>query len=388
MKYEFQTIPSVKVDLPLFSEVRGQQWISYGIKNDWPDFIIKLYEQSAMNRTCIISKQDAVIGQGLMTKDPNKEYLLKVANRKLDTWNDIYDRVALDYILFGGFAINVIWDNAGENIAEIYHLDFSKVRSGNINPATDVVEEYFYCPKWEQHRKYKPKSYRAYDTTLTTEFPSQIYYYFDYTPGALVYPLSDYVGAVNDIQTDIETSKFHISNLNNGLNPSLWINMNNGIPSPQERQQIYDQITDGFSGTDKAGKFFLSFSDDPATAPAVTPLTSANDGYYLSLDARVTSRILTAHRITSPLLLGIRDGGSGLGNNKDEIVTAYSHFMQTVVRTYTQTLLKNFSYLLEQKTGEAIDLYVEPNKLFAESYDGTPQDTAQPDTVTVDPAQV
>ena len=376
--------------LPVFLEVRGQGWISFGQNNLWPDLIIEIFNQSAINRTCIVSKQDAVIGEGLRTVDPNQEWILKQANRRGETWNEIFEKVALDYILFGGFALNVIWGKTGEFITEVYHIDFSKVRSGHMNPDTDRVEEYYFSPNWAKFKKaqYKPKVYKSFDKDFALEYPSQIYYAYDYAPGNAVYPLSDWVGGVNDCLTDIQTSIFHNSNLQNGLVPSLWINMNNGIPDPLEQQQIYNTIADTFSGSGNAGKFFLSFADDPSTSPTVTPLVATNDSYYLALDQRVSSRILTSHRITSPLLLGIRESGGGLGNNKDEITVAYAHFMQTVIKPLSSFLLKNFSFILREKGYEDIELYIEPHKLFADDISGNPTDVATPEEVTVEEGDI
>jgi hypothetical protein len=164
--------------------------------------------------------------------------------------------------------------------------------------------------------------------------------------------------------------------------------MNNGIPDPLEQQQIYNTIADTFSGSGNAGKFFLSFADDPSTAPTVTPLQATNDSYYLALDQRVTSRILTSHRITSPLLLGIRESGGGLGNNKDEITVAYAHFMQTVIKPLTSFLLKNFSFILREKGYTDIELHVEPHKLFQEDISGNTSDVATPEEVTVEEGDI
>jgi hypothetical protein len=95
--------------------------------------------------------------------------------------------------------------------------------------------------------------------------------------------------------------------------------MFNGIPSPEERQDIYQELASSFSGVEGAGKFFLSFANDKDSGAEVTPIRSENDDYYITLENRITSRILTGHRITSPLLLGIKDiGGQGLGNNAYE----------------------------------------------------------------------
>jgi hypothetical protein len=316
-----------------------------------------------MNRTAIMSKLDGVVGQGLKTKKEEDNYILKRANPK-ESWNDVFEKAALDYLTFGGYAFNIIWANDGETISEIYHLDFTKVRSGIHVPDIDRPEYYYYSSDWNQYRRFRPIEYKAFDPACADTHPSQVLYVFDYEPGALFYPLPSYAGSLNDIQIDVEVSKFHLSNLANGLNPGLFVSFNNGIPDPLSRQTIYDEVTMSFRGSENAGKAFIAFSEDADHAPTVTPIESANDDYYVNLETRITSRILTGHRITSPLLLGLyHEGGSGLGSNKDEIETAYAHFMSTVIKPLQKAMLKTFDTLMYYRGYEKVELYIEPNKL-------------------------
>ena len=129
------------------------------------------------------------------------------------------------------------------------------------------------------------------------------------------------------------------------------------IPNPEERRDIYREIEDTFSGEENAGRFFLAFSE-PGKELQVTPIENANDDYYLTLEQRITSRILTAHRITSPLLLGIKDG-AGFSSNADEIVTSYSHCMNNVVRPKQTKIINTYGYILKL-AGFNVKLEVEP----------------------------
>jgi len=356
-------VDKIEVELPIFVERAGKKWIDYGVDNQWPGFVAGLFQKSAMNRTAIMSKLDGVIGQGLKTKKEDENYILKRANPK-ESWNDVFEKCALDYLTFGGYAMNIIWANDGETIAEFYHMDFTKVRSGIHVPDIDRPEFYYYSSDWGQYRRFRPIEYKAFDPACAETHPSQVLYEFDYEPGNLFYPLPSYAGSLNDIQIDVEVSKFHLSNLANGLNPGLFISMNNGIPDPESRQTIYDEVTMSFRGSENAGKAFIAFSDDADHAPTVTPIESANDDYYVNLESRITSRILTGHRITSPLLLGLyHEGGSGLGSNKDEIETAYAHFMSTVIKPLQKSMLKTFDTVMYYKGYETVELYIEPNKL-------------------------
>ena len=339
------------LDLPVIQEQRGKDYIKFGVDNLFPQQLIELYDSSAMNHTCIDAIQDGIYGEGIV--DYGGEYI----NTDGETIDDVFERIALDYTLFGGYALNLIWNKEGTRIAEIYHLPFANVRSGKPDEE-DKIHSYYYSSDWSQIRKYKPVEYKCFDPTDNKkDNASQIYYCKDYNPGQEIYPLPAYIGGVNDIQLDARVSRFHNANISNGLAPSMFVQFRNGIPNPEERRDIYREIEDTFSGEENAGRFFLAFSE-PGKELQVTPIENANDDYYLTLEQRITSRILTAHRITSPLLLGIKDG-AGFSSNADEIVTSYSHFMNTVVRPKQTKILNTYGYILKL-AGFNVKLEVEP----------------------------
>jgi hypothetical protein len=354
--------------LPKIHDVRGQSWVWYGIDNLYPNNLVTpLYNGSAMNRTCITSKHVYSVGEGLRTVNPELNYVLGRANSFKESWNDVFSRFALDYITFGGAALNIIWSADGESITDIYNMDFNDIRSGHIDKETDRVEWYYYSSDWGRYKKdlYRPKAVKAFDPAKADLYPNQILYAFNYNPGSKIYPIPDYSGALTAAQVDVSVDSFHYWNLMNGLNPSLFIQMNNGIPSPEERQDIYEELASSFSGVDGAGKFFLSFAADKDHGTEVTPIESANDDYYISLSQRISQQILTAHKITSPLLLGIKDlGGSGLTNNKDEITTAALHFQSTTIKPIQKELLKWFDKLFSLYGYEGEKLFIEPLALF------------------------
>ena len=350
---KFEAIP-----LPSTKEVRGKDYMAYGEDNLFPQKLIELYDSSAMHHTAVNAITDGIIGDGI--EIIGEEYI----NANGETIDELYEKIALDYTLYSGYAVNVIWNKEGTGIAEMYHLPFANVRSGKLNEE-DKVEEYFFSSDWANLRKNPHVAYKSFDITDNKgDNASQIFYYFNYTPGNTVYPLPEYIAALNDISLDVSIGRFHSSNISNGLNPSMFIQFRNGTPPPEERANIYREIENTFSGEENAGRFFLSFSE-PGKEMQVTPIASTNDTYYLQIDEHVTSRILTAHRITSPLLLGIKDS-SGFSNNADEIRISYMHFEGTVVEPKRKKILSSFGYLLSL-TGYNIKLKVRPNKLINEA---------------------
>jgi hypothetical protein len=142
--------------------------------------------------------------------------------------------------------------------------------------------------------------------------------------------------------------------------------MNNGIPDPDSQRSIYDSLSSTFSGVEGAGKFFLSFADSKDHGTEVTTLDAANSDYYIQLSQRISQSLLTGFRITSPLLLGIKDiGGAGLSNNKDEVLVASSLFTNSVIIPLQKNLLKLFDRLVNYY-GYDTELYIEQLRLFNE----------------------
>ena len=349
--------------IPVIKEIRNKDYMYYGLDNLFPQRLIELYDSSAIHHTAAQAVKDGIFGEGIdLIGD---EYI----NTQGETIDDIFEKITLDYTLYQGYALNVIWNREGTAIAEIYHLPFANVRSGKKNEE-DEVDEYYYSSDWSNLRKYKEMPYRAFDPTDNkSDNGSQIFYFFSYTPGNDVYPLPSYVAALNDITLDHKVARFHVNNISNGLAPSLFIKMRNGIPTPEGRREVYKEIEDTFAGEENAGRFFLSFTDAD-TAPEIEPITAANDSYYLTLEERITSRILTAWRITSPALLGIKDA-SGFNSVADEIKIAYAHFEGTVIAPKRKKITNSFGYILKL-AGYNVSINVIPNEIIENAVEELP----------------
>ena len=358
------------IDLPEFREVRGKDWVSYGNSNDFPQKLIELYEGSSIHHTCIQAKVDGTVGDGI-------EFIGgETVNAEGETWNDILEKVALDYMIFGTMSLNVIWNREGSRIAEVYHLPVANVRSGKLNEM-DKVEEYFYSSNWGNTRKYVPIAYPAFNTTNTKgDNASQIFYAKKYTPGADVYGLPNYMGALNSIQLDKDISVFHASQIDNGMFPGLFITLTNGAAGPEERNQMYRDLERTFSGSKNAGKMFLSFVDSPDRAPKIETIDHQNDDYLLIMQERIVNSITTAHRITSNRLIGISDA-AGFSNNAEEIKVAYAHFYSTVIEPIQQHLEKTLG-LIAKNMGYNINFNIIPSKIdFDDTITGSEDDTTE-----------
>jgi len=368
------------------SEQKIGDFYKYGLYNDYPEFLIYLYNNSSIHNTCVNAVVDGIIGEGLVCSEGHSK-ILDHANEE-ESWNNIFKKIALDFKLYGGFALEVIWSKDRSRIAEVYHIDFSWLRAKE-KTELGKIPGYYISDEWAEKYKYGIGGgvYNKFQSAgLNVELPylptfnpkkrfvepKQLWVYNPYRPGQKYYPLPDYAGAIRTVEVDIETDNFHANNLKNGLTPSIAITTFLNA-DPDQRNEIEAMLRNQYAGTNNAGSLMYIDVDSPENAPKIEPIQSnGTDEYYMNLNDMVQQKILTAHRITSPMILGIKTEGQLGGRN--EVIDAYLLFTNTVLRPYQQVLAQCIEDLLnEQYPTEAgkFSIGVKQLQLFE---DGTTKD--------------
>ena len=358
-KHEFNVFGLPTHELPLFREKTGRDWVDYGYDNAYGDYLRDLYLGSAIQSAVVNGVSEMIYGEGLDATDREEKPAQWMKTQRLfeNSDEDILRQLSFDLKLYGQCYVQVIWNRVRTEIAELRFLPAHTVRSG-IADAQGKVDCYYVSPDWSRMResRYAPVKYPAWDNEDRTE-PASVYQIKAYQPGIFYYGLPDYVGSTNYIELDREVSTFHLNNIKNGLFPSMLLSFNNGIPSDEERRAIERHVNEKFSGSSNAGRLLISFNDGSDSAPQLTPVNpNDNDGMYEFLATECTTKILAGHRITSPLLFGIRGEGSGFGNNADELRDAFSLFQNTVVKPFQRTLLDGLAPLFAVN-GIDLDFY-------------------------------
>jgi hypothetical protein len=375
-KLKFSNITKEGGERNYITERKNKDYVSFGQYNSFPQELIELYNNSSIHNTCVNAIVDGIIGEGL-TADP--EFVLDIANSTGESWNDLLKKVALDYKLYGGFSLEVIWSKGRTKVAEVYHIDFSWLRAKEKN-YRGQIPGYFISDEWATNYRYgrdygnvstQDMPYLPiYNPRMATSEPKQLLVYKPYRPGMSYYPLPDYVGALRVIDLDQEVDNFHINNIKNGLAPSLAITTFTNA-NEDEREAIERMLQIQYSGTNNAGSLMYMDVDSPENAPQITPINSnGSDDYYIAINDMVTQKILTAHRITSPMILGIKTEGQ-LGG-REEVIDAYLLLVNTVIRPFQQDILAIFEDLLEMKYPELdITLGIQQLKLFSDGTEET-----------------
>lgn len=357
---KLKSIDFARASVPIISEVfQRVPWVFYGSDNLYPQYLIEKFNNSAIHKAIVVSKKEQVMGDGLVSLN-NPMATVNLINPK-ETVSEVMAKCALDLILFGGYALNVVWSRDRKTIAEIYHLDFSRIRCGKIDPEKDMIEKYYYCADWSNIRKFKIEEYPTF--SQDDKEPSQVYYFKSYQPSQSYYPAPDYSGALSAIQIDIEFRNFHMRNLQNGMRPSLWINFRGGVPGIEEQEIITRAIENQYSGTDNAGAAIISFNESQEQSPEIVQIEAGtNDSYYAALYEDILRNILSAHRISTGELFGISTAGK-LGS-KDEITTHIEYIRKTVIMPYQKELLKTFDKLVSLKFEKPTTFEIKPLSVY------------------------
>ena len=332
---------------PIVQEVRGRDYIEYGTedwRNLYPQFLIDLYYNSSTHAAIINATAEMIAGEDLIAEedDTNLESYVKLkkflrhANSN-ESLHQVIKKVAFDFKLQGAYALHIVWNRERTEIAELYHVPVERVRAGRPN-AMGKVDCYYISADWANTRTNKPYPINAFNVNDRTS-GSQLLYTGAYSPNMDCYHTPDYLAANNWCLVDQKVAEFHLNNIENGFSGSYFVSFANGIPTQEERRQIEQSLVEKFTGASNSGKFILTFSDDKTRTPEITPISVSDaDKQYLALQELLVQNILTGHRVTSPMLMGIKSD-TGLGSNVDELNAAGNFYLNTVVKPFQLHIL-------------------------------------------------
>ena len=353
-QYNANHLVIVKMDAhqqPVFAEVQNKDWISYGKENDYPLYLIDLYTKSAKHNAIINGRVQYVLGSGWESelKDLKLEAFINNCN-SYESLNEVSRKFISDFKLFGGFCLKIIWNKAGKGTPMLEHIDWANIRSNADN------DEFYYTKNWFKTKNgIRSKNRNVEDeedyAVLEPYNPQkkkgiQLLYIKSYRPNLDVYPLPDYIGAIQYIDVDTEIANYHYNNLKNGFTSTYMLKFYNGIPTEEEQKKIEQKVKEKLAGSSNAGKFILNFSDgkDRSAEVEVIPMSDSDEQFKI-LNETVQQEIYSGHRISSPMLFGIKSEGQ-LGG-RSELIEANELLQNTNIRPDQMFIEEIFNSLLQ-----------------------------------------
>jgi hypothetical protein len=328
--------------LPEYKVVNGKDYVMYGEHNRYPDYLLEMYQRSAKHNAIVNGKVNYITGKGWTYEaDKVPSEMLGELNRLMenpnpyDDLNDILYKTALDFEIFNGFALEIVWNMNGK-VSQIAHKNFGNLRR-NVDGS-----KFYYADEWKEFGEPEGLTeYMPFDPEK--RLGKQLFYYCSYAPSVRYYPIPEYLGALAYIETDARIANYHVNNLRNGFLGGFLFNFNNGVPSDEEQREIKRQLQKQLKGDD-GERIVVNFNDSADTGLKIEPLNANDlDKQFNILNETIQQEIFVAHRVTSPMLFGVRVDGQ-LGG-RSELVEAYELFKAVYVNDRVQKLEKVFNYI-------------------------------------------
>ena len=330
--------------VPSIEEVHNKEWVSFGQDNDYFDNLIERYLDSPTNGRCINGIVDMIYGRGLESTNSELFPADYVKMKQLLRPREI-KRLVNDYKLLGQGALQLTYNKAKTEILKVSHFPMETLRAGKA--VGGKIKDYHYHPSWKKYKSSDtPKVIPTFGNGSRNQL-NELYIFKPYRSGFYYYATVDYQACLQYAELESEVSNYHISNIQNGLQPSLFVNFNNGIPNAETQENIEKKINQKFSGSSNTGKAIIAFNESAETKADIEAihLPDAHAQYqFLSDEAR--EKIMLGHGIVSPILLGIKDN-TGFGNNAEELRTASVLMDNVIIRPLQDGVIYGLTEILE-----------------------------------------
>ena len=334
MKDNLHIVSLASYNRPKITEDKNRDWVDYGENNDYYQYLIDLYINSTTNHSIISSVSQMIYGKGLDALDSNKKTNEYAAMRSIFS-DHCLRKICLDLKLLGEASFQVLYKDS--RVVKAEHFPRQTLRAEKCNEDGEI-EGYYYFHDWSKLKQSdKPKRISAFGYGNGTE--PEIKICKKYVSGYDYYCPVDYAGGLAYAELESEVSDYLINDVQNGFSGTKVVNFNNGVPDKEKQLQVKNDVMRKLTGS-KGEKVVIAFNNNAESKTTVDdiPLNDAPQHYeYLSNEC--SNKLIVAHRVTSPLLLGIRTDNNGLGSNADEIKTAALLFDNITIKPYQQLLI-------------------------------------------------
>lgn len=327
-------------------------WVNWGLRNNYPNLLLDLYNQSPTHRAAVNFAVQSILGNGVDFEQMQLNGDEVVPNYA-QTWDEVIKSLALDYILYGSYAIQVILNKDGKTYS-YWHMPLDKVRWSEYDEDGQITK-YWICNDWTATGQYPPFEIDALD--MKDEWKLEkgkpyLYVYRTYSPAMTYYTQPHYQAAMKAIQAEIEYCNYDLRNIVNGFAPAGVLTLPE-VETDEERQAIINNVTRMFQGSDNANSVMITFRntlEDKGVEYTPFQNNKGSFNYYADANQRVINRILEAHQIPNAALIGMPDiGNSGFSSEADKLEVSYQLYNKltgnynrmAVVRTLNQMLKMN-----------------------------------------------
>lgn len=339
-------IKFARAEQPIFEDKKSKGIVEFGLRNDYPDYIMGLFNESPKHGAIVKSKVNYIYGKGFKNGSV-------IANSTGETWNHIAKKCIQDDELYGGYYLQIVYNLNGD-VKDVFHLEFHRVRCNK------EISEFQVKNLWCDTKE-KPRKYNAFNIANAKEDRTQVLFVKQYNPKSEVYPLPSYFHGLNYIDADVQVSRHILGNAKDGFVASTLINLNNGEPNEEQKAMVEKGLKKKFSGSE-GDRVAIMFNKSKDNSAEIIPLgnTMLTKEDFTNINNLIQQEVFACHQVVSPMLFGIKTEGQ-LGG-RGEIRDAYEIFNNTYVNERQMAHEESFGKLMKlaKVQGEAKIMPVEP----------------------------
>lgn len=359
-------------------------WVNYGLKNNYPLLLLDLYAQSPTHHSAVDFGVLSILGDGVDFEAMQLDGSQTVPNYT-ETWDNLIKSLSLDFMLYGSYALQVIKNKDGKTFS-FYHTPFEKVRFGQYDEDGQITK-YYICSDWTQYSMNPPIEVEAFDMladpTKLEKGKPYLYVYRPYSPTSYVYPAPNYQASIKAIQSEIEFVNFDLKSTTNGFVPSGMLVLNE-VETDEERQAIIRNVNNMFVGSENANSLMISFRrNQEEKQPEFVPFnTDTRADKYDYTNERTINRILAAHKIPSPMLIGLPDNSkNGFSSDASKMEAAYGLYNKLTGNSNRSAIITTINQLFKLN-GVDVEIIMKPLRFQIEDSVATSNKVADNNTDT------
>ena len=336
---------------PVVVELKNKDYIQYGEDNNYFNYIIDVNNNSTTNRAICIGISNMIYGKGLAAHDGDKRPEQYAQMMSLFKKQDLR-RFISDYKILGMAAFQLVYKDG--QVKQVHHFPMETLRAEKCNEEGEI-EAWYYSNHWDNMKpNEKPDRIAAFGFGKGNEV--EMYVLKPYEAGKYYYSSPDWSSAMPYAVLEDEIGDYLINDCINGFSGTKVVNFNNGVPDPEKMQSIKAEVLSKLTGS-RGEKVIVAFNSNSESKTTVDdiPLNDA-PAHYSYLADECFKKLIVGHRVTSPMLLGIREGNDGMGNNAEEIKTATQLFDSIVIQNFQDQVVECIDAILSVND-IALDLY-------------------------------
>ena len=336
---------------PEVVELKNKDWVQYGVDNDYFNYIIDVNNNSTTCRAITIGISNMIYGKGLAAHDADKRPEQYAQMMSLFKKSDLRKFIN-DYKVLGMAAFQLVYQDG--RVKEVHHFPMETLRAEKCNDEGEI-EGWYYSNNWGNLKPTeKPERIPAFGFGKANGV--EMYVLKPYEAGKYYYSSPDWSSAMPYAVLEDEIGDYLINDCINGFSGTKVVNFNNGVPDPDKMQSIKSDVLNKLTGS-RGEKVIVAFNNNSESKTTIDdiPLNDA-PAHYQYLADECFRKLIVGHRVTSPMLLGIREGNDGLGNNAEEIKNATQLFDNIVIQCFQDQVIECIDTILSIND-IALDLY-------------------------------